>query len=276
MVNKLAIISVVFENYNTLKDFFKSCVNQENKNYHIFLSDLSVNKKKILADDFPLTIVPSENLGYAHGVNLGLKKAIGEGFEYFCVVNNDIYFKRNFVGNVLTSLTNHPLSIIGGKIYYAPKFEYHQSRYKKKDLGKVLWYAGGRIDWDNVLTLHRGVDQVDRGKFDRFEETEFITGCLMNFDKRVVNKIGFWDEGYFLYYEDADYCLRAKREKINLYYDPSIVIWHKNAQSTGGSGSKLHQKYQEKNRLKFGLKYAPMRTKFHLIKNLALGLLRLP
>ena len=90
----------------------------------------------------------------------------------------------------------------------------------------------------------------------------------MIFNKSVIDKIGYLDESYFLYYEDADWCERAKKAGINLYYDPSIVIWHKNAQSTGGAGSKLHQKYQEKNRLKFGLKYAPWKTKLHLIINL--------
>jgi GT2 family glycosyltransferase len=89
----------------------------------------------------------------------------------------------------------------------------------------------------------------------------------MLFDKSVIDKVGFWDESYFLYFEDADYCVRAKRKGIKLYYDPSINVWHKNAQSTGGSGSSIHVKYQKENRVKFGFKYAPLKTKFHLVKN---------
>ncbi|PJC81928.1 hypothetical protein CO007_02130 [Candidatus Roizmanbacteria bacterium CG_4_8_14_3_um_filter_36_10] len=89
----------------------------------------------------------------------------------------------------------------------------------------------------------------------------------MVFDKEVIKRVGLWDESYFLYFEDADYDEKAKRKGINLYYDPSIVIWHKNAQSTGGAGSSLHQRYQERNRLKFGLKYAPLKTRLYLIKN---------
>jgi len=267
MLHKLAIISVVFENYNILKDFFESFTSQKNKNYSVFLADFSVNKQKISSGKLPITIIPSQNLGYAHGVNLGLKKAIEDGFKYFCIVNNDIYFKENFVDSVLNSLVWHPSSIIGGKIYYAPRFEYHKDRYKRQDLGRVLWYAGGLIDWKNVYTTHRGVDEVDKGKYDQFEETEFVNGCLMNFDKKVIDKIGFWDEDYFLYYEDADFCQQAKKRGIKLYYDPSVIIWHKNAQSTGGSGSLIHVKYQKENRLKFGLKYAPLKTKLHLIKN---------
>ena len=89
----------------------------------------------------------------------------------------------------------------------------------------------------------------------------------MLFDKKAFDRLGFLDEGYFLYFEDADYCVRAKNKNIKLYYDPSVVIWHKVSQSTGGSGSDLHIRYQSINQLKFGLRYAPLKTKLHLIKN---------
>lgn len=135
----------------------------------------------------------------------------------------------------------------------------------------MLWFAGGKIDWHHALTPHIGVDEIDKGQYNKFKEVDFVNGALMLFDKEVIEKVGFWDEGYFLYFEDADYCVRAKRLGIKMYYDPSIVIWHKNAQSTGGSGSSLHLKYQRSNRLKFGLKYAPLSTKLHLIKNYVLG-----
>jgi GT2 family glycosyltransferase len=90
----------------------------------------------------------------------------------------------------------------------------------------------------------------------------------MAYKKSVLNIVGKWDESYFLYYEDADFCERALKKGVSLLYDPSIHLWHKNAQSTGGSGSSLHQKYQTKNRLIFGLKYAPFRTKIHLLLNI--------
>lgn len=266
MKKTLAVVTVVYENYAASDDFLASLAKQKNKNFHLYIADLSKNKQEIKIN-LPKTILNSTNLGYAHGVNVGLKKAIADDFENFCVINNDVFFNDDFVDAALDSILHHPSSILGGKIYYAPNFEYHKTRYGKSDLGHVLWYAGGKIDWNHVMTPHRGVDEVDKGQFDNFEKTEFITGCLMCFDKKVINKIGYLDESYFLYYEDADYCIRAQKNNIDLYYDPSIVIWHKNAQSTEGAGSTFHQKYQQKNRLKFGLKYAPLRTKLHLIKN---------
>ncbi len=270
MDDKIALISVVYNNYSVLQDFFSSLAKQTNQNFHLFLVDLSQKKQPInssAVSNHQLTLISGNNLGYAYGVNLGLKQAVEAGFKNFCILNNDIFFKENFTNAVSASLLHHPSSLLGGKIYYAPGFEYHKGRYQKTDLGKVLWYAGGSVDWANALTPHRGVDQVDNNQYNQLEPTEFINGCLMGFDKQVIDKVGFWDEKYFLYFEDADFCERAKRAGIKLYYDPAIVIWHKNAQSTGGSGSRLHQYYQKKSQLRFGLAYAPLKTKLHLLKN---------
>lgn len=270
-MSQLAIITVIFNNYTILDDFFASLKKQTDKNFRLFIADLSTKRKKITTPPFT-EFLEGENKGYAYGVNLGLRRALNKGLENFTVINSDTILRDDFVAKVKESLAKNKDSLIGGKIYYAPGFEYHKDRYQKKDLGKVIWYAGGEMDWANVGARHRGVDEVDKGQFNNFQETEFVTGCLMIFNKQVLNKIGFWDEKYFLYYEDADFCQRAKNKEIKLYYDPTVVIWHKNAQSTDGSGSPLHQKYQAKGRLRFGLKYAPWRTKLHLMKNFILSL----
>jgi len=266
MENKLAIISVVYNNYSILTDFFQSLKNQTNKNFKLFLSDTSEKKEEVAKQQFPLEVVSYNNYGYAHGINQGIKTAISHGFTHFCIINDDTYFEKEFVNNSLNALEKHPGSLIGGKIFYAPHYEYYK-KYAEKDLGKVIWYAGGKNDWRNCTTEHLGVDQVDQPQFNQPKPTDFITGCLMLCDREVIDRVGFLDESYFLYYEDADYCERAKRKNIPLFYDPKITIWHKNAQSTAGPGSKLHQKYQKQNQLKFGLKYAPFKTKLHLIKN---------
>lgn len=267
MPQKIALITVVYQNYSVLKDLFNSLKKQSNNNFHFYIADLSTTRKKIQTNDLPITVIFGENKGYSHGVNLCLTQADKDKISLYGVINNDIIVSKNFVEELKISLTLYPNSIIGGKIYYAPGYEYHKSRYNKSDIGKVFWYAGGEIDWKNVFIKHRGVDEVDCGQFDKPEKADFVTGCLLCFDKKVIDKVGYWDEDYFLYFEDADFCERAKKNKISLIYYPKLVIWHKNAQSTSGSGSNIHVKYQERNRIRFGLKYAPFKTKLHLFKN---------
>lgn len=269
MNSKLAIITVNYNAYRITSEFL-ACFKETAKNHKIFISDLSDKRETILKRE-DCEVILTENKGYAHGVNVGLQKALEQGFEYFAIINNDTRIENNFAKTVIESIQKHPNSLIGAKIYYEKNFEYHKDRYEKNELGKVLWYAGGNTDWAHAYSTHRGVDEVDKGQYDREEKTDFITGCFVAHDRKTLETVGYWDESYFLYYEDADYSERAKRAGISLIYDPTITIWHKNAQSTGGSGSKLHEKYQRKNRLKFGLKYAPLRTKLHLIKNYLSG-----
>lgn len=267
MKNTLAIITVVYQNYDVLGDFLRSLKKQSSQDFELYIADGSTNKKPIPEQKFPVFIIDTENKGYAHGVNVCIEKAQGRNLTQFSVVNSDTTLDEEFVEKTVTSLTQHPGSLIGGKIYYYPGYEYHTSRYTQSDKGKVLWYAGGLMDWANVFASHRGVDEVDKGQYENFEKTDFITGCLLSFDQKVVDTIGLWDEKYFLYYEDTDFCERAKRRGLNLFYNPEIIMWHKNAQSTGGSGSNIHKHYQAINRLRFGLKYAPWKTKIHLLKN---------
>ncbi|MFH1827249.1 MAG: glycosyltransferase family 2 protein [bacterium] len=266
-MDKLAIITVVYNNYDVLKDFSKSLQKQENKNFELFISDLSDDKKNIDSKGVKINIFQDKNKGFAYGVNIALRAAIDKNYKYFCVINNDTSFKEDFISKCLSSIKKNPFSIIGGKIYYSGGYEYHKRRYKKINKGNMIWYAGGYIDWNHALSFHLGIDKVDIGQYDKFKITNFITGALMLFDKSVIDKIGFLDETYFLYFEDADYCVRAKNKKIPLFYDPTLMLWHKVSQSTGGSGSNIHMRYQTRNQLKFGLRYAPLKTKMHLIKN---------
>lgn len=261
--DKICYITVIYNHYEILGRFLKENRYQL-EGIKIYVADLSDNKQTIKSN-LDLEIMPSINKGYAHGINICLRKAISDGYEKFIVINNDIRLDRSFLKNARKSFYKNKESIIGGKIYYEKGYEYHIKRYRDYELGKVIWYAGGKIDWANLITNHVGVNEVDKGQFDKEVKTDFITGCCMLFDKNVIDRIGFMDEGYFMYFEDTDYCVRAKKQNINIVYDPSIILWHQNAQSTGGSGSDFHIRSQKKSRLRFGMKYAPIRTKIHLL-----------
>lgn len=266
MQKSIAIITVVYNNYSDLDQYFSSFTKQIEANFRIYIVDVSTKPQKYTYPSF-VSLHYAENKGYAHGLQVGLHKALKDGYERFVFMNNDTTVDHAFVKNVSLSLAENPCSLIGGKIYYSLGYEYHKKRYSHKDLGHVLWYAGGIMDWDNAWAIHRGVDEVDTHIYDTVEKTEFVTGCLMVFDKKLIEKAGEMDTSYFMYYEDADWCQQVLKAGCMCIYDPRIVIWHKNAQSTGGSGSAFHQKHQKKNRLKFGLRYAPVRTKMHLLKN---------
>lgn len=207
------------------------------------------------------------NLGFAEGNNVGIRFALDEGANFILVLNNDTVVDKNLVVELLKAARVHKKAgILGPKIYFASGFEYHQSRYKEKDLGKVIWCAGGKIDWANLLFSHRGVDEVDAGQYDEAEETDFVSGCAMLVRREVFERVGLFEKKYFAYLEDTDLCLRAKKEGFQLLYVPTAFLWHKVARTSGGIGSPIHDYYLTRNRLLFGWRYASLRTKLALFR----------
>ena len=208
-----------------------------------------------------------KNLGFSGGQNVGIKYALENGADYVLILNNDTIVDKNLVEELLSAAQkDKDVGIAVPKIYFASGFEFHKDRYKKVDLGKVFWYAGGKMDWKNVIGFHRGVDEVDRGQYDQIEKTDFASGCCMLVKREIFEKVGFLDEKFFLYYEDSDFCERIRRRGYSIIYSPKAILWHKNAGSAGGSGSSLQDYYITRNRMLFGFRYARLRSKLALFK----------
>ncbi len=212
-------------------------------------------------------IFSAENVGFSGGMNLGISEAIKNNTDYILIHNNDTLVKQDFLQKLFDfAEKNENVGIMSPKIYFAKGFEFHKDRYRNDELGRVVWYAGGEIDWKNVIGQNMNVDEVDNGQFDKNIEVDFATGCSMLIRSDLIRKIGSFNEKYFLYYEDADLSVRAKKNGDKVYLVADSIVWHKNAGSAGGSGSKLQDYYITRNRLYFGNKYAPVRAKIALTR----------
>jgi GT2 family glycosyltransferase len=227
-----------------------------------------IYQEKEFPSKFPLKVINNKvNNGFSGGSNTGIHEALGEKADYIVLLNNDTVVEKRLLTELLAVITtDENIGLVSPKIYFAKGSEFHKEKYKKEDLGKVFWYAGGIMDWKNVLGKHRGVDDVDHGQFETTEETDFATGCCMMFRARLIKEVGIFDEKYFLYYEDSDFNQRVKKKGYKVMYVPKAVVWHKNAGSTGGSGSALQDYFITRNRLLFGMSYAPLRSKIALLK----------
>lgn len=206
------------------------------------------------------------NTGFAGGNNLGLMWAKRWGADFFLLLNVDTKVDKNFLVELIKPLLkSNEIGLAASKIYFYPGFEFHKDRYEKEDLGKVVWYGGGIIDWKNMVGFHRYVDQVDTGQLGQdIEETEFATGCSMLITRDTLEKVGLLDEKIFFSWEDVDYSIRARKEGFGIIYVPGSVVWHKNANTSGGAGSPVQDFYQTRNRLIVGLRYAPFKVKILL------------
>lgn len=213
-------------------------------------------------------ILNTGNLGYSGGNNVGIKYALERNYDFILLINNDTYVEKDFFNHLKDALKT--AQVLSPKIYFAPGFEFHKSRYKREDLGKVVWFAGGKIDWKNIIGSHIGVDEIDKGQFSGSKGIDFATGACMLIKKEVLEKVGLLDEKYFLYLEDLDFSVRAKKHGFKITFFPEAIIWHKNAASSGGSGSSLQDYYITRNRLLFAFKFAKLRTKLAVLRQIAL------
>lgn len=220
---------------------------------------------------FSMTLLRSEsNLGFTGGNNMGIHAAIEQfNSDYVLLLNNDTVVEPKFLNNLIDFAQQHPeFGIISPKIYFAKGKEFFSSSYARSEKGKILWYVGGSIDWANLDCFHRGVDEIDRGQFVSQITSDFATGCCALIRRDALEKIGFLDKRFYLYYEDTDWSQKAKSVGYQIGYCDTAVIWHINAGSSQGPGSQVHQYYQTRNRLLFFWKYGTYRTRLTVL-NLA-------
>lgn len=217
--------------------------------------------------DIRLKIILAENKGFSGGNNLGINYAIKNGADYIMILNNDTVVDPELIASLIKGFEfDEKIGIISPKIYFEKGYEFHKNKYSEGEKGRVIWYAGGVIDWKNVYPKHLGVDEVDDGQFEEVKETDFTTGCAFLSSAKIFSEMRGFDESYFLYFEDADFSLRVKKRGYKIMFWPKAVLWHKNAGSTGGSGSGLQDYYTTRNRMIFGIRFAPVRSKIALIK----------
>lgn len=270
-MKKVFVIILHYKGKKLTRQCLTSLTKVETENFELSIIVIDNNSPEPIGDlakefksiDFTKS---KKNLGFVSGNNLGIKKALAGGADYVLLLNNDTTVAGDFLLQLIKVAEKDPLiGIVAPKIYFAPGHEYHQKRYQTSQQGKVFWYAGGAIDWNNILASHRGVDQVDQGQFDRIEETDFASGCALLVKKEVLEKIGLLDQRYFLYLEDVEFCQRIKKNGFKVVYAPGARVWHFNAASSQVGGN-LHDYFITRNRLLFGLKYASWRAKLALAK----------
>lgn len=191
--------------------------------------------KKLGFNDYKTYFIDNTliNRGYAAAANIGIKQAMKDGVDLFAIANPDV------------SLVN----LRGSQVAQTAK-QFDVFGFAMKQEGKV--YYGGKIDkW----RMSGGL--IDKKPKNRFSEVDFVSGSLMFIKKEVIEKIGFMDESYFLYYEEVDYCKRAKLSGFKIGIDSQQIYDH--FEVSKYSSSKNY--YLFKNRLKFLLKYGNIKQK---------------
>lgn len=164
-------------------------------------------------------IQSKENLGFAGGNNLGVKRSKG---EYILFINNDTEVPPDFLEPLVNKLESDPA--IGA---VSPKIRY----FSQPD---TIQYSGqAPINPYTIRSHGYGWGQKDQGQFDTDAITYFVHGAAMMVPRTVIEKVGMMTESYFLYYEELDWGARIRRAGYQLWYVHNSLVLHKESISTG-------------------------------------------
>lgn len=213
-MNKLPKIFIIILNYNG-KDTIRKCLDS------VFCSDYS-NSETVVVDndskDGSLELAKNlyskfhfikneKNIGFSAGNNVGIRFALEKMADYVFLLNNDAVLEKDTLSKLIEAAEKENAGIFSPIIY--------------TDENKI-WYSGGAIKWLAMKNIHRS--QVPKNKVPY--STRYVTGCAMLVKKEIFKKIGLLSEDYFLYYEDADFCLRAEKEGFSSIVVPDAKVIH--------------------------------------------------
>lgn len=161
--------------------------------------------------DFGATVFirNEENVGFARGMNVGIRFAIAHGAEYLWILNNDTEVDAQALRELASAAKIQGNGALLSPIVLTPHGD--------------PWFSGGEIRWWRMRVEHvyPGLQGGDAPY-----ETGFLSGCALFFSKKAIVKLGLFDERYFLYYEDADLSVRAKRLGMKLLMIPKSIVLH--------------------------------------------------
>jgi len=229
-LNPFPKVAIIILNWNGLKDTIE-CLESVKKidylNFEIIVvdngsTDGSPEKIKEMFPDITL-IRNKENLGYASGNNVGIRYALKNNAEYILMLNNDTVVDKNILSIFVETIRKEEnVGSLGGKVFY----------YKKKN---YIHSAGGIVN--NIKGMlygfNRGEGEIDYGQYEKIVSVDYIMGCALFFALSTIEKVGLFNEQFFLYCEDTDFGLRIKKAGLHNLYVPYVKIWHKVSASTG-------------------------------------------
>lgn len=247
-MKRVFIIIVNWKNWPDTIECIKSLRQIDYPDFQIVLVDNQSENKGDFEKQFPEVklIANPINSGFSGGNNLGIDYALKNRADYLLLLNNDTVVDKDFLKILVKEAEeNQEVGILGPAIYFFAQPE-------------KTWFLGGSFNWLKTRwTKGRGHLGLDIPVKEKKQKVDFITGCCMLIKKELIDRIGNLDERFFLYYEDVDFCLRARKAGYDCLIVPNSKIWHKISSSVSKLGSPKVLRYHYRNALLLTEKNAP-------------------
>jgi GT2 family glycosyltransferase len=201
-----------------------------------------------LRDGLEATVLlaTGENLGFGAGVNVGIRYALDRGADLVWILNPDTVVRPDTLRRLVGTALRHPAAgVVGGMIV-------------RGDDPECVWFNGGEIDWSrggrtrHLDSRRRVAEVVGR----EVRTVDYVTGACMLVKRAVLEEVGLFPEEYFLYFEDTELCVRARRAGWRSVVDPRARLAHHQRSWTGAPGD-AYVYYFLRSQILFGRRWAP-------------------
>jgi GT2 family glycosyltransferase len=218
---------VVIPNWNgakNLPDCLNSLLTQSLPTHIIVVDNGSTDASlDLLNSKYPEVEVLAlkKNIGFAGGVNAGIKKGVAEGAEYVALLNNDAVAHKDWVRHLVKFLDeNREAGIVTSKIV-----DQHNKHIDSTGDIYTIW----------GLPFPRGRGEPISDRYDNDTWVFGASGGASIYRVKMLDKIGLFDSYFFAYYEDVDISFRAQLAGWKVAYEPKAVVYHQ----IGATSSKI-------------------------------------
>jgi len=234
------LVSIIIVNWNA-KKYLKSCIDsllaQTYQNYEIIVVDNAStdDSVKFLEKEFSSVkiIKNKKNLGFAEGNNIGIKNSKADLIALF---NPDALADKEWLSILVSKLqSSEKIAAVAGKIFY---------------LGDEYGKNAVFCTWPKIDPYSATASNFHNNEQE--SKVDYVTGAAMLVKKEAIQRVGLFDPGFFLYFEETDWCARMIRAGYDLVYVPNAKAWHKVSASINDSGKKTY--YMERARIRFATK----------------------
>ncbi|MDY9927604.1 glycosyltransferase family 2 protein [Methanosarcina sp.] len=171
------------------------------------LDSLPLEKKLII-------IKNNENYGFAEGNNIAIKYSLHFlDPDYVLLLNNDVVVDSGFLDElILNAESDQSIGVLGPTIYdYKPPNQIQSAG------SRVLWNKGEAI---NLTYEHGNIPKIP-------QEVDSVIGCALLAKSKLFDEIGYLNRNYFAYFEETEWCVRARNANYKIMYIPKGKVWHK-------------------------------------------------
>lgn len=225
MVSKSINTAVVIPNWNGIEDIatcLDSLLTQTLVTEIIVVENGSTDGSvEFIQKNYPQVtlLVEPINLGFAGGVNVGIRYALGKGYEFIALFNNDAVADKNWLKNLVSNLKNNK--------------NYGIATCKLMTIDKSHLDSTGDQYTNWGLPYPRGRGETNLDAYDTQTDIFAGSGGASLYRVSMLQEIGLFDEDFFAYYEDVDVSFRAQLAGWKVVFEPTAVAYHKIGASSG-------------------------------------------